>query len=185
MKGRLYWTKISTWIGVLAAAISFLLASSLMFNKIPSVLVSRPVKYTVEDEQFKKEMQFIFSTLKKHEEFIDDFRNQVDALKNPDTNTEVGAQTALIRSDIAVLTSRVKTLEDGLLDNPEKALAIPLIRKDIQKLEVSYQENIAAMTQNIDRIYDQNKWFIGLIFTMAIGLISLSISNFVQMRKKE
>ena len=95
----------------------------------------------------------------------------------PDTTTNIGAQ-------VAALNLRIQTLEDGLLENPEKALAIPLIRKDIQKIEVLYKENIAAMNRDIDRVYDQNKWFIGLMFTMAIGLIGLAISNLVQVWKK-
>lgn len=30
----------------------------------------------------------------------------------------------------------------------------------------------------IDRMYDQNKWFIGLIFTIALSVLGMSASNF-------
>ena len=117
----------------------------------------------------------------EHERTINNIKAKLDVLTKLDTTTDVGAQTTLIRSDLAALDARIQILEDGLLENPEKALSIPLMRKDIQKIEHSHQENSKAMTQNINRVYDQNKWLIGLMFT---GLISLAVSSFIQVRKK-
>lgn len=67
---------------------------------------------------------------------------------------------------------------------PPSGLAVPLLRQDLENLKASQQRALEASTNEIDRVYDQNKWFIGLMFTMAIGLISLAISNFVQARRK-
>jgi hypothetical protein len=51
-------------------------------------------------------------------------------------------------------------------------------------VKTNYQRDIESYNKQIDRIYDLNKWFIGLMFTMAIGLIGLAISNFMQAQKK-
>jgi hypothetical protein len=91
----------------------------------------------------------------------------------------------IIRSQIADLTNRLGHLEAAVMADPAKALGVPLLRQDLENLRSVYLRDSETAVKQIDRIYDQNKWFIGLMGTMALGLISLAVSNFLQTKKKE
>jgi len=83
------------------------------------------------------------------------------------------------------LTSRLSSIEGVLLDNPSKALRTVLIQKDLDNMKATNQAELFAVRQEIDRVYDLNKWLIGLMFTMAVGILSLAISNLFKGKKTE
>ena len=71
------------------------------------------------------------------------------------------------------ISSGIKSLRGIIIESPEKALAIPLLRKEMDDLQ-NKQIALAASTKNqIDRIYDFSKWFLGLMITLAIGLVTM------------
>ena len=98
--------------------------------------------------------------------------------------------TSLPNADVAKLTVRLgsvetqlKALDDAIDQTPDKILAVPILRKDLDDLKDSYRQNVTATQVQIDRVYDQNKWFIGLMITMAVGLLTLAVGNILQLRK--
>ncbi len=186
----LNWGKYISSIGSLFAAVGALAAlSAVLFmffvKPLPYPKLARTIdlRSGIRDSSFRETKWYFIERLAEQEDIINNINNRLKVLIKSDTTTAVGVQIALIHSDVKTLDSRIQILEEGLLENPEKALAIPLLRKDIQNIKRSYNENITAMNKNIDRIYDQNKWFIGLMVSIAIGFIGLVVSNFLQMRK--
>jgi len=77
------------------------------------------------------------------------------------------------------LAKRMTVIDESLGENVEKALSVPLMRRDIAALKDVYERHIAQSKEAVDRVYDQNKWFIGLFLS---GLITLSVSNLRQAR---
>ncbi len=59
------------------------------------------------------------------------------------------------------------------------------IVSDFDNLKVSYQSEMLELRQEVSRVYDLNKWFIGLMFTMAIGIIGYDVTNFMKTGKSE
>jgi hypothetical protein len=123
-------------------------------------------------------------TIKQQEDEINNINNKLRSLNTSSGPTISSQQIALLRTDLGEIQKRMDRLESSLLDNPEKALSIPLLRKEIENLKSTNLKEAELSSKQMDRIYDQNKWFIGLMFPMAIGLISLAISNIIQARKK-
>jgi len=76
-------------------------------------------------------------------------------------------------------------IELAILDNPAKALELTLLTKDMENLQRNYEADLKSTREEIDRVFDQNKWFLGLMSTMAIGLISLAVGNFLAKPKEE
>lgn len=93
-------------------------------------------------------------------------------------------QTLKVNSKIDSLDNRLKALEDALMENPSKALALPLLQKELENQKETETKDIATIKTEISTIYDQNKWFIGLMFTLAIGMISLAVTNFLPKKEK-
>ena len=58
-----------------------------------------------------------------------------------------------------------------------------LLRQELEGVKINYQRDIESYNRQIDRIYDRNKWFIGLMFSMALDYRARH-KNFIQARKK-
>ena len=99
---------------------------------------------------------------------------------NPNANPD----TIALRADLQSIDGRLSVIEQAVLDNPAKALQLTLLSREMDNLKANYQSSLESTRQEIGRIYDLNKWFIGLMFTMAIGLLSLAVSNFIKKPEK-
>jgi len=111
--------------------------------------------------------------------------SQLSAISTPDTKTETARQIAALSDRLKNIDERLAAIDAVIIENPTKALSIPLLRQDLDNVKDDYEADRAAVSKEIDRIYDQNKWFIGLMFTMAFGIISLALSSFLQSKKTE
>lgn len=75
------------------------------------------------------------------------------------------------------IDSRLKSLELALGENPSKSLALPLIKRDIDGLKESEVRDIDGVKSQIASIYDLNKWFLALMLTLALSMISLVVTT--------
>ena len=55
-----------------------------------------------------------------------------------------------------------------------------MLRKDLDQVREINRQQYDQTLRQADRIYDQNKWFIGLMFTIALGVVALGVSNFIK-----
>jgi hypothetical protein len=63
-------------------------------------------------------------------------------------------------------------LKELLFKDPDRAIEIPLILKDIEGIKTS----IAAQERKFEWISGYNKWLLGVMATMALALLALAIS---------
>ncbi len=71
----------------------------------------------------------------------------------------------------------IETIERAVSDNAERAMSILLLRRDIEGLEQNVASAIVSNQAAIDRLYDMSKWFLGLIATIAIGLLGTGLAG--------
>lgn len=108
---------------------------------------------------------------------LDSLTQVVASNPNPDS--------IALRADLQSLDQRLSVIEQAVLDNPARALQLTLLSREMDNLKANYQSDLESTRQEIGRIYDLNKWFIGLMFTMAIGLLSLAVSNFIKKPERQ
>jgi hypothetical protein len=85
-----------------------------------------------------------------------------------------------IQVDQKSLDQRLTALEGALLQSPEKAIALPLLRQqlaDIQEKNRGDEDNING---EINRLYGMMQWFLGLMITLIIGVGGLVVNSFRQ-----
>ncbi len=99
-------------------------------------------------------------------------KKEIDTLTNQSGGSDV--QSSQYKNNVQALDNRIKIIEQAILDNPEKSLALTLLSRDIDNT-----------TKEVERLYDLFKWFFGLMFTMALSLLGLAVSNFIKKPEKQ
>ena len=166
---------LGSGIALIAGLAASVLAGSQLFNKA--------ARQTSSDVQFVERIDAVRKDLAEQAATTKTLTAKVEALAKIPPGSEPAIQVAAVRGDLTALEKRIQGIETAILDNPTKAISIPLLRQELDTAKLTAQKEADSQTKQIDRIYDQNKWFIGLMFTMAVGLIGLAVSNFLQARK--
>lgn len=90
----------------------------------------------------------------------------------------IALEVAHLSDDIRSLQTSVFGLEETILDDPLKAVAIPLLRNDLETLDARQESDIRGMREEIARVYNLATWVIGLMFTLAVGIFVLALGTF-------
>jgi hypothetical protein len=84
-----------------------------------------------------------------------------------------------IKTSTAELTAKQAKIESVILENPLKALEMPLLRRDLEGVKQLQASAYDAVKKDVDRAYDINKWLLG---TMAVSIVTLALSNLLKPR---
>ena len=84
---------------------------------------------------------------------------------------------ASLKSQQDDLQKRIGLLEGALMNSPEKALALPLLKEQVDSLQDHTHGDIDAVRGEINRLFGLTQWFIGLMFTIALGVLGLALNN--------
>src|SRR5947199_6465572 len=171
------------WIAAVGSAVAVATGTATIFWA-GSQLLHRPTMKTTSDTiQWMQSIESLRNAHDQQETVVENVSSRVNAITKLPPESQTAVQIAAMKADFVALDKRLKAIEEAVVDSPGKALSVPLLRQELETFKVDTQKGIDSQTKQIDRIYDQNKWFIGLMFTMAIGLIGLAVSNFLQARK--
>jgi cell division protein FtsB len=80
-----------------------------------------------------------------------------------------------------LIEAEQKRLGVVITDSPEKAMSIPLMRRDIEEIKGSQTQVVDALKREIDRVYDLNKWIIG---GLAAGVLGLLVRDLIRGRRE-
>ncbi|MCB5360445.1 MULTISPECIES: type I restriction enzyme HsdR N-terminal domain-containing protein [Vibrio] len=86
-------------------------------------------------------------------------------------------EVSKLQANVEVLSNKIESLESVLTSDPTKALAVPLLRKDLESTEKTLTLELLQTRAELERMYDQNKWFIGLMFTIALSVLGMVASS--------
>lgn len=167
---------IAVVISAAAIGITVSLSFSLFFDKKTTYTRSELSQKLVEAEKVISSQDAQLTQLKTDINLI---QSSLAALSALPEGSKWKTEASKISQDVATIDTKLSSLESALTLNPEKALAIPILRKDLDNAEKSIRAELRQTNSEIDRIYDQNKWFIGLMLTMALSVIGIAVSSFV------
>jgi septal ring factor EnvC (AmiA/AmiB activator) len=78
------------------------------------------------------------------------------------------------------LDRRLSSLEGALLQSPEKAIALPLLRQQLSDIQEKNRGDEDHINGEINRLYGMMQWFLGLMITLIIGVGGLVVNSFRQ-----
>lgn len=174
-------SKYSALLAFLASSIAIAIAVSSLFGYFGDGR-----KETT--RSFEKEIQELQDLSNIHASAVDHLKEVVaplqEAIKNGlDPESSAGQQElARLSKELKSVTERINSLEAALNTDPAKSLAVPILRKDLDNTRDSLKANIDQTKAEIDRIYDQNKWFIGLMISIALSVVGMSASSYFSKR---
>lgn len=168
--------RVWAWSSIVVATAGMIFSVFAAFvSDIPSIKSKSTLENKINDELNRLEQRISSQEQQTN--------NVIKELKNAISTNNVSSQ-AILEKNIELVEKRLSSLETSLSASPEKALSIPLLRKDISSLEKSVDSDMTMLKREVDRIYDQSKWFIGLMVTMLLTLIGLAVSTLVSTNKK-
>lgn len=132
-------------------------------------LVSKP-----SSEQRTKEVEKILFQ-------INQIENKLTAIANVPKDQPFAPKIAEIETDIATLKENMDGINSVIMETPQKALQIPILRKDIEALRNELLVGMKSIEREVSRAYETIRWVIG---TILFGILSLSASILFKGRKE-
>lgn len=110
---------------------------------------------------------------------------KIDSYNDSIAPTQDNTNYISLCANIEETRQELDKLNKIIIDNPEKALSLPLLKMDIQNLKDDLIKNTSSQKEEIARVYDINKWIIGLVFSMIVSVIILNIGNLIKSKKEK
>lgn len=100
-------------------------------------------------------------------------------LESSPQNVSVSAKIEAIENRIDIMATHIEVINNTIMASPEKALAIPLLRRDVLSLQQHYEHTIQSLESDIEQTYSTMKWVIG---TIVFGILGISTSVLISAR---
>ncbi|HGH4635016.1 TPA: hypothetical protein ACJIWT_001544 [Enterobacter bugandensis] len=137
--------------------------------------IENPKKEELE-EQYKKQIEQISNY--RDETFR--LTSMIEGLKNSSSLSSENIRIETLESQFKVLQKKIDGLESILNSSSEKAMALPLMRKDIDSLEKSIKASNDYSDKQLERFINLFYWICG---TLALGIVGLCVGLFMNTKK--
>jgi hypothetical protein len=119
----------------------------------------------------QRDLDALHSDLKTIKAQVSRIDKEVNSMSTPWLSGSASAQESRLALAIKATDNRLKRVESAILESPESALAIPLLRKDINDSLRRADEYRAVAKTEIDRLYEQQKWMLSGIGAFLLSII--------------
>jgi len=109
-------------------------------------------------------------------------KTQLTNLTSIPKDSAVSARLSKIESHLSSLDKNITIINKAIMQSPEKALELPMLRRDIASLQKQYESATKSLEREISRAYDTIKWVIG---TIVLGILGLAASVFLRERNEQ
>ncbi|HEV8602212.1 MAG TPA: hypothetical protein VGQ68_02330 [Gaiellaceae bacterium] len=121
-----------------------------------------------------------FSPFQQLSHEVASLQAQVKALRRTPRGSHAAADVAAMRVDVNRLNSQLSALETAVLDDPAKALQLPLLRRDLEATQEANRSANESTRDDVDRQYDLMKWVFG---TFIVALLGTLVTALLALRK--
>ncbi|WP_425969089.1 hypothetical protein [Aeromonas dhakensis] len=137
--------------------------------------VQSQILFPVETENNKKLIKDINNKIKD----LKDSQEKLQQLINEISNSPEDSKNKALVSRVLEIEKRITSLEAAILASPEKSLAVPILRKDIDNISEQTKSQVLDLKARIDQTYEIYKWLIGLLITVVIGVLGLVLNTWL------
>lgn len=174
---------VTTWSNIVAGmsssiaiAVTVAMATGLFFSENKTLNNGELTAKIISLETNKRKLELRLSTFKSE---LSQVKNTLVSVSSLPEGVAWKTEASKMQTRITVIYDKLSALENALTVDPAKALAVPILRKDLDNVEKNLKAELHQTRLEIDRMYDQNKWFIGLMFTIALSVLGMAASSFL------
>lgn len=131
-------------------------------------------------KEFDTKTESLMKDVVSYKEEVNELKGTLIALKNTSTLTPDNVRIEALESKINSLESKLNILNNILGTSPEKNLALPLMRKDIEALSSTIKASTDYSDKQLERFITLFYWIIGVL---AAGIISIATALYFGLRK--
>ena len=131
-----------------------------------------------------EELMRLESTIQSNRQKIDSLEEH---LREATTNSQLprnGSGNAALAHNVSQLDTRMEQIENWIVLKPAQAVAIPLLKQEIQELSRTVSGHLQHTTREFERIYSIGQWFIGTLVALIIGLVVPLVANILGTRRR-
>ena len=121
----------------------------------------------------------ITSRLEKLDSGLSKVEGWLDRTEKLPENVLLAVKVDEMRITLKAISEKQRIFDNIIVADPEKALVVPILQKDLEAVKASATLEAASMKAEIARIYDFNKWFLSMIATMALSMLAVVFNKFM------
>lgn len=110
------------------------------------------------------------SMLNEEKERIDRLAGEVAGLRKAIQAPAKDVQISVLEERLSAVEQAQKRISETITASPEKALELPMMRRDLVELKAANIDGITSVRREIDRVYDMVK---AVVFTLAASVITI------------
>jgi len=152
-------TKWWDWVQMAAAFSALALTTGLLVRN-PMSLVDELRHFAGAPQEPRLEAEI--SVLRHHLNALD---GRVEGLSEPAPESAIASKVSEIETRQRALSERLEGIEKLIVASPEESLAIPMMRKDIERIEELNSVRLGAFSDEIERTYN-----LVITFLAALGV---------------
>lgn len=161
-----YWSAmIATAAGIVAAVIMFATQKFAKFE-----ITGARIDLSTREISITKRIETIGDE-------ITVMKSQITQLTKIPETVRVATKLKELDAKVVALQSNLDALNKAIMSSPEKALEVPMLKRDISALQAQHENATKSLEREITRAYDTIKWVIG---TIALGILGLAASVFLK-----
>lgn len=114
--------------------------------------------------------------LKAIEGVVNDLPSKTREMIEGSAGAKNNIDYVLLDKRISELSNRLGALEAAISDSPEKALSVPMLRKDQASLSREVEASRIAVKSEIDRLNEQFKWILNGIAAALVLMLGAALT---------
>jgi len=152
---------VATILGIIGAVIA--LAATWLSASIETAMVPTPARFTISDRQALQEM-----------------RQELTLIKAEQTSARLRGQItpplSALDARLAEVEKRQQQIDRVIMNDPDKALELPLMRRDLAAIDQRQSMSVEAVRRSVEQVY-------GLLAALLVAIVGLFVTTYA--RRKE
>jgi hypothetical protein len=170
--GRQALERLSAAMAVVAVLSTLGAVGNLLWERI----ISRELKENFEQQrstEVRAAMERLDTKLAELDAQTQSLNKTLDRLDKLPDDAQTRALVATFDERVKFLSDRLKSIEDLITLDAQKALSLVMLRQEIEANRKLIEERLSAQNTNIDRLYNMFGWSIGaLVIAIAAQILS-------------
>ena len=181
IKNRTSLTKTIEVISTVASVLAGLLTLLALFPSTRSLVGLKPSLGMDGGLASQAQIEIINSEIAGIKQEQTKLNDQINALSQTTSQNVLASDVAGLKTSLNNVDERLTKIESVIVQDPQSALEIPLLRKDLENISTTTELQIAAIRQDIDRSYNL---VFATIVSLVIAVLASAIGNMFKKDKE-